>query len=130
MKPTELFFKSNRPLTPLSIFALLIGTLEMGFIYAITRTTGTVQLALTVFVMALTLLVVALFFAVFWFRPHHFYSPSEYKKQFGVREHAEAIYQTKVMEYAKVPTSKGSVLALKEEEEETTLSSMEARDDD
>ncbi len=65
-------------ITPLWIIAALVALTEMALSYALTQTTGGVQVALTVFVIVFALLVTGVFFAILWNRPFVFYPPSEY----------------------------------------------------
>ena len=46
--------------------------------YALTKTADGVQITLTIFVIGFALLVAGAFFAVLWFRPHHFYAPADF----------------------------------------------------
>src|SRR4051812_47083669 len=65
-------------LTPLWIISLFVTLTEAVLGVAVMRTTGGIQVALTVFVLAFPLLVAGAFFLILWTRPWVFYSPSEY----------------------------------------------------
>jgi hypothetical protein len=69
-----------KQLTPLWVISLFLSLTETTLGIAATKTSGTVQLALIVFVMAFPLLVAIAFFTVLWARPYVFYPPSEYAK--------------------------------------------------
>jgi len=64
--------------TPLWIVAAFVTLTEAVLGYALTKVTGNVQTALTVFVIAFALLVAGAFFVILWNRPYVFYPPSEY----------------------------------------------------
>jgi hypothetical protein len=72
------FSKLGGRITPLWIVALFVTLTEAVLGYAITKTEGGVQIALTVFVICFALLVFSAFFLVLWFKPYVFYPPSEY----------------------------------------------------
>ncbi len=64
--------------TPLWIVAAFVTLTEAVLGYALTKVTGGVQVALTMFVIAFALLVASAFFLILWNRPYVFYPPSEY----------------------------------------------------
>jgi len=68
----------QKPQTPLRIIGLFIGLTEIIVGTVVTQTTGTVQMILTIFVIAFPLLIAAAFFALLWDRPQNLYPPSEY----------------------------------------------------
>lgn len=70
--------KLGGKITPLWIVAAFVTLTEAVLGYAITKTEGGVQIALTVFVICFALLVFGAFFLVLWFKPYVFYPPSEY----------------------------------------------------
>jgi len=65
-------------ITPLWIVAAFVSLTETVLGYAVTKTTGAVQYALTAFVVFFALAVATAFFLVLWNRPYVFYAPSEY----------------------------------------------------
>jgi hypothetical protein len=65
-------------LTPLWIISLFVSFTEAVLGYALTKTTDAVQTSLTIFVIVFALLVAAAFFAILWYRPHHFYAPGDF----------------------------------------------------
>jgi hypothetical protein len=64
--------------TPLWIVASFLSLTEVVLGYAVTKVSGSIQLALTIFVMSFAVAVAAMFFVILWNRPWVFYSPSEY----------------------------------------------------
>lgn len=64
--------------TPLGIVAAFLSLTETVLGFALTRVAGSVQVALTIFVIAFPLLIAAAFFYVLWNRAYVFYAPSEY----------------------------------------------------
>jgi len=90
MGPETLKRSRRNPPTPLWVIAFFVSTAETVLGIAVTRTSGGVQVALAAFVIAFPVLVAGAFFAILWFRPHHFYAPSEYGSRVGPREFAEA----------------------------------------
>jgi hypothetical protein len=90
MGPEKLKPGRRNPPTPLWVIAFFVSTAETVLGIAVTHTNGGVQVALAAFVIAFPALVAGAFFAILWFRPHHFYAPSEYGSRVGPREFAEA----------------------------------------
>jgi hypothetical protein len=72
--------RPTKQLTPLWVISLFLSLTETTLGIAATKTTGTIQVALIVFVIGFPILVAAAFFAVLWTRPYVFYPPSEYAK--------------------------------------------------
>ncbi|MGI9107232.1 MAG: hypothetical protein ACR2G4_13400 [Pyrinomonadaceae bacterium] len=87
----------GRTLTPLWVISLFVSLTEAVLGAAVTQTSGNIQVALTAFVVVFPLLIAIGFFAILWFRPHHFYSPTEFGQQ-GAREFVEAITQRKPLD--------------------------------
>jgi len=88
----------SRPLTPLWVISLFVSLTEAVLSLAVTQTTGGIQVTLTIFVVTFPVFVAAAFFAVLWFRPHHFYAPTEYGQQMSAREYIEAMTQRKPLD--------------------------------
>lgn len=65
-------------ITPLWIVASFLSLTEIILGYALVHVVGSVQIALTVFVIGFPTLVAVAFFIILWSRPWVFYSPSEY----------------------------------------------------
>jgi hypothetical protein len=65
-------------LSPLWVISLFVTFTETVLGYAVTKTDDGVQFALTTFVIGFALLVATAFFAVLWFRPVHFYAPTDF----------------------------------------------------
>jgi hypothetical protein len=91
MRPQQLKRGRRHAPTPLWVIALFVSTAETVSGIAVTHTSGGVQVSLAAFVIAFPLLVAAAFFAILWFRPHHFYAPSEYGSRVGPREFIDAL---------------------------------------
>ncbi|HEX9930484.1 MAG TPA: hypothetical protein VGB02_18245, partial [Pyrinomonadaceae bacterium] len=79
-----------RSLTPLWVVSLFVSLTETVLGIGVIQTTGSIQMALTVFVMVFPLLIAGAFFAILWHKPYVFYSPSEYAQQ-DVRQYVEAM---------------------------------------
>jgi len=88
----------NRPLTPLWVISLFISLTEVTLTVAVVQTSNGIQVALTSFVIIFPILIAVAFFAVLWFKPHHFYSPAEYGQQSSVKDYVEAITQRKSLD--------------------------------
>ncbi len=76
--------------TPLWVISLFVPLTEVMSGIAATQTSGSIQVALTAFVIAFPLLIAGAFFAFLWFRPHHLYAPSEYQGT-KVKEYVDAM---------------------------------------
>jgi hypothetical protein len=68
----------ERRLTPLWIISLFVGLTEAVLAVALVRVTGSIQVALTAFVIVFPLLIATAFFVILWNRPWVFYAPTEY----------------------------------------------------
>ncbi len=75
---TEEKSSKARLLTPLWVVSLFVSLAEVTLGVAATQTTGSVQVALTTFVIIFPLFVAGAFFGILWNRPWVFYSPLEY----------------------------------------------------
>jgi hypothetical protein len=64
--------------TPLWIVAAFVTLTEMVLGYAVTKVSGSIQVTLTIFVIAFAVFIAAAFFFTLWNRPYVFYPPSEY----------------------------------------------------
>lgn len=76
--------RSTRPrgrTTPLWVISLFLGLTQTVVTVGVTRTDGTVQAVLAVFVVLFPVLIAGGFFAILWNRPQVFYSPGEYGNQ-------------------------------------------------
>lgn len=65
-------------LNPLAIIFAFFSFTEVMLGYAVFKTTGATQVALTAFVIAFPTLAAAAFFWFLWFRPQHLYAPRDY----------------------------------------------------
>jgi len=65
-------------LTPLWVISLFLSLTEMTLGVVATKTLGSVQIALTCFVIGFPILVAIAFFSVLWCKPYAFYPPSAY----------------------------------------------------
>jgi hypothetical protein len=106
----------GKPLTPLWVISLFLSLTETVLGFAVTQTSGGIQVALTTFVIVFPLLVAGGFFAVLWNRPYVFYSPYEYGQQ-DVREYVEAMQRK--------PLDEGQLYSTIQSTIRTTLSSEE-----
>lgn len=117
--PNKVEMKLPNPakLSPLWIVSLFVTFTETVLGIAVMKTTGNVQVSLTIFVIVFALLVVTAFFAVLWFKPHHFYAPADFGDM-APREFVDALRgapKETVMQVAQVsrdPTDKTAVYRL------------------
>lgn len=91
-----------RKLTPLWVISLFVSLTEAFLSIAVTQTSGTIQLALTIFVIVFPLLTAIGFFAVLWYKPLHFYAPTEYGKKLSPRELAEVFAPKRNLDESKL----------------------------
>src|ERR1044071_1190780 len=70
---------SRKFLNPLWIILLFCSLTELTLGYAVFNTAGSIQIALTCFVIGFPMLVAVFFFLIVWYRPSHLYSPRDYK---------------------------------------------------
>lgn len=68
----------NKVLNPLSIIFLFFSFTEVMLGYAVFNTSGSIQTALTVFVIAFPTFAAGAFFFFLWYRPQHLYAPKDY----------------------------------------------------
>ena len=108
---------SRRPLTPLWIIALFVSLTETIVGLAVTRSSGAVQISLTIFSIAFPALVAGAFFLILWHRPHVFYSPSEFHGR-DVAQYVDAMLRRRPAEgtqmYDMIRESVQSALASQE----------------
>lgn len=69
---------SPKSLNPLAVIFLFFSFSELMLGYAVFNTMGTIQLALTVFVIAFPATCAAAFFYFLWHRPEHLYAPGDF----------------------------------------------------
>ena len=77
-------------ITPLWIIALFVSLTELILGVAVTQTTGGIQIALTVFVIAFPTLIAAAFFGTLWLKNYVLYSPGDFIPP-SVKEYVEAM---------------------------------------
>jgi hypothetical protein len=77
-KPKRTAQIGKRSLTPLWVVSIFVSLTETVLGVGVIQTTGGIQIALTVFVMAFATLVALGFFLVLWFRNYVFYPPAEF----------------------------------------------------
>jgi ABC-type multidrug transport system fused ATPase/permease subunit len=65
-------------INPLWMISLFFSFTEVELGYVVFKTTGSVQVALTAFVIGFPVLIAAAFFALLWFRPENFYAPKDF----------------------------------------------------
>jgi len=68
----------QRGLTPLWVVSIFVSLTETVLGIGVIQTSGSIQIALTVFVITFAPLVALGFFLVLWFRPYVFYPPAEF----------------------------------------------------
>ncbi len=90
----------KRQLTPLWIISLFVSLTETALGITVSQTSGSVQIALTIFVVAFPFLVAYSFFLILWHRPYVFYSPGEYG-QVDVKDFVGALSQTRFTKVVK-----------------------------
>lgn len=83
--------KTSRSLTPLWVISLFVSLSEATLGVAVTQTTGSIQVTLTIFVVLFPVLIAAGFFAVLWQKPYAFYPPSEYGGHVNVEQYIQAM---------------------------------------
>jgi hypothetical protein len=91
MNDTPNLLGGTRPITPLVIIALFVLLTDAVATVALIQTQGSVQVALTVFVIAFPSVIVTLFFATLWYKPQVLYSPKEYGESTGPEAFALAM---------------------------------------
>jgi len=112
----------RRGLSPLWIIAIFLSFSETVLGFAVTRTTGGIQVALTTFVVSFPALVGAVFFLILWKKPYVFYPPTEFSKSVDVKAYVDAMQSreappvtpisTKAI--ANIETQMSSILAILE----------------
>jgi len=80
----------KRSLTPLWVISFFVSLTETVLSIGVIKTDGTIQLALTLFVIIFPIFIASVFFLILWNRPYVFYSPTEYGQQ-NVRQYVEAM---------------------------------------
>ncbi len=78
-------------MTPLWVISLFVSLSEVVTGFAVTQATGSIQVALTVFVVTFPVLVGAAFFAILWKKPYVFYPPTEFGTPTNVSEYVRAL---------------------------------------
>lgn len=81
----------KKAITPLWIVASFVSFTEALVGVAVIQTRGTVQIALTAFLIIFSILIVGLFFTILYRKPFVFYSPKEYGEGTTVRDYVEAM---------------------------------------
>lgn len=96
----------ERRVTPLVVITSFLGLVEVVLGYAVTNTSGWVQVTLLTFAIALTLGIVAAFFVVLWCRPGHMFAPGEYTLPVSPTEYADATRMKKRREISFIQEKK------------------------
>jgi phage replication-related protein YjqB (UPF0714/DUF867 family) len=78
-------------MTPLWVISLFVSLTEVVTGIAVTKATGGVQVALTIFVIAFPMLVALGFFLILWFRPYVLYPPTEFSGGTDVAAYVRAM---------------------------------------
>jgi len=84
-----------RVITPLWIIFLFFAFTEVVLGLAVFKTTGGIQVALTIFVMGFPLLVAAAFFYLLIYRPENIFSPGEFRSDAGYIESRTIAYSNR-----------------------------------
>jgi hypothetical protein len=82
---------STKKLTPLGIVAAFVTLTELALGTAVTQTTGTVQVILTLFVVLFPVLTLTAFFVTLWHRPFVFYDPGAYGGEVDAKSFMETM---------------------------------------
>ena len=83
------------PMTPLWVISLFVSLTEVVTGIAVTQATGSIQVALTVFVMVFPLLVASAFFVILWDRHWVLYPPTEFVG-IDVKEYMNSMLRRKI----------------------------------
>jgi len=106
-----------RSLTPLWVVSIFVSLTETVLGVGVIHTTGGVQIALTVFVMAFAPLVALGFFLILWFKPYVFYPPAEFA-QVDVATYVAAMRSSSLVSgdklYSQIEKTVKNVLSSKE----------------
>ena len=81
----------KQPITPLWIISLFVSLTESVLTIAVIKTGGSIQLALTAFVLIFPLIIAGCFFSILWNRPYVFYPPTEYGEGADVESYVQAM---------------------------------------
>src|SRR5215211_4279556 len=84
-----------RVITPLWIIFLFVSFTEIVLGFAVLKTTGGIQVALTCFVIGFPLLVAGAFFYLLIFRPENIFSPGEFRSDEGYTEARRIVYSSR-----------------------------------
>jgi hypothetical protein len=82
----------RRGLSPLWIIAIFLSFCETVLGVAVTRTTGSIQVALTTFVTVFPVMIMISFFIILWKRPYVFYTPADFTKTVSLGAYVEAMH--------------------------------------
>lgn len=83
----------RRPITPLWIIALFVSLTETVLGTAVIKTSGGIQVALTIFVVLFPVFIAVVFFAILWNRPYVLYPPTEYGSETNINSYVSAMQQ-------------------------------------
>ena len=64
--------------TPLRIISRFLSFVEIVLGYAVSNTYGGIQIALTIFLIAFSILIATMFFIMLWHKPLNLYAPSDF----------------------------------------------------
>ena len=93
---------NDRKMTPLWVITIFLTFTEGVLGVAATQITGGIQIALIAFVIVFPLLVAAGFFSLLWYKPHHFYAPTDFGRNLNARDFVEAMTQQKSFDESKM----------------------------
>jgi hypothetical protein len=85
-------------ITPLWVIGLFVSLTETVLGVGVLQTSGSIQIALTAFVLVFPLLIAGMFFAILWWRPYVLYPPTEYGLETDVASYVRAMQQRPIDE--------------------------------
>ena len=83
----------RRPITPLWIIALFVSLTETVLGTAVFKTSGSIQVALTIFVVLFPVFIAGSFFVILWNRAYVLYPPTEYGSETDISSYVNAMRQ-------------------------------------
>jgi len=84
----------RRPITPLWIIALFVSLTETVLGTAVIKTSGGIQVVLTIFVVLFPVFIAVLFFAILWNKAYVLYPPTEYGSETDINSYVNAMRQS------------------------------------
>jgi hypothetical protein len=119
LESKKMLFNRGRPVTPLTVICLFLSSTEIATGFAVTKTSGPIQIAVTVFALLFPIAVATVFFIILWHRPINLYAPNDFGS-IDIKQFAEAVNYRQKQVY-KLSNKKGKSMTMKETEEEYKL---------